>query len=151
MLHKPKRRTRNGIVEKTCRKCGDWRPLDKFKRGANCPDGRSAICYLCANDWQSVHKLAGAERDQAAALGLMNPTGIAAALGERRSSVDFWTRAFAAEIGPTWDGADYNRWYTPAQVAMLREIHRLVRVELYTIAGAKRQLRLAAEREREAG
>jgi len=38
-----------------------------------------------------------------------------------------------------------QRLYSPRMLENLREIQRLLRVELYTIEGAKRQLRLAAE------
>jgi DNA-binding transcriptional MerR regulator len=39
-----------------------------------------------------------------------------------------------------------SRVYPPHVADLFREVHRLLRVEFFTIAGAKRQLRLAAER-----
>lgn len=41
-----------------------------------------------------------------------------------------------------------QRWFTLDDVDKFKRVRELLYVELYTIAGAKRQLRLAAEREK---
>ena len=43
------------------------------------------------------------------------------------------------------------RCYPPETANLFREVHRLLRVEMFTTEGAKRQLRLAREREQAAG
>jgi DNA-binding transcriptional MerR regulator len=63
--------------------------------------------------------------------------------------IRYWCDEFSAEIRPH-RSAKGQRWYGPEQIAKLRLIRELLHVELYTIAGAKRQLRLAREREQKA-
>ncbi len=60
--------------------------------------------------------------------------------------IRFWCEEFPGEVRPH-RSASGQRWYGPEQIAKLTAIRELLHVELYTIAGAKRQLRLARERE----
>lgn len=69
-------------------------------------------------------------------------------LNIRPSTVWHWESEFNIKCRRMRGG---KRWFTRADAAMLGVIRELLYTELYTIAGAKRQLRLAAEREREAG
>lgn len=75
---------------------------------------------------------------------------VARMLGESEHVVRYWTNEFALYLrAPRSVGG--QRFYSVEQVGVLRAIQHDLRVELYTIAGAKRQLRLAAERERRTG
>lgn len=73
-------------------------------------------------------------------------------LGVATHAVRYWADEFAhflpARVGRSRSS---HRVFTRKQALMLGVIRELLYVELYTIAGAKRQLRLAAERERQAG
>lgn len=59
-----------------------------------------------------------------------------------------WWESEFANRGQVRRMAGGTRLYTPEVAALFREVWRLLRVELYTTAGAKRQLRLAAERQK---
>jgi DNA-binding transcriptional MerR regulator len=75
---------------------------------------------------------------------------VAHMLRETTVTLRHWEKEFAV-----WLQLDHSstgqRLYSPRMLETLREIQRLLRIELFTIEGAKRQLRLAAERERRAG
>lgn len=60
-----------------------------------------------------------------------------------------WESVFYHWLHITRGRRSRQRWYTPSHVATLIEIRRLLHVELFTTEGARRQLRLAAERERQ--
>lgn len=62
----------------------------------------------------------------------------------------YWETEFAVHL-PVERSKHGQRIYNRQQAVRLAVIKELLYVELYTIAGAKRQLRLAAEREREVG
>ena len=78
---------------------------------------------------------------------------VARMLGEPEHVLRFWQSEFgyALGLGSVPRSRGKRRCYPPDTVATLREVQRLLRVELYTIAGAKRQLRLAADRVKAAG
>lgn len=63
---------------------------------------------------------------------------IAATLNVNPSLIRFWEKEF--EVLRPKKGHTGNRQFTRDDIATLREIHRLVKVELYTIAGARRKL-----------
>jgi hypothetical protein len=86
-------------------------------------------------------------RDQAHEKGLMSLSEIGRELGESSASLYHWFKCFRRYIGEPKADSLYM-WFRPEQAARFRELSRLLRVELYTIEGAKRQLRLAAEREK---
>lgn len=61
----------------------------------------------------------------------------------------YWETEFKSEIGRLERARSGQRIYSRRNCVTLAVIKELLYVELYTIAGAKRQLRLAAERARE--
>jgi len=61
-------------------------------------------------------------------------------LKEEPHTIRFWEDQFFLSIHRSSKG---YREYSAEDFDKIREIHRLLRVELYTIEGAKRQLRLA--------
>lgn len=69
---------------------------------------------------------------------------LAELLGETAVTIRFWESEF--RITPARN-AGGHRVYSPTQVAKLRLIRWLLHVELYTVAGAKRQLRRIPERD----
>jgi DNA-binding transcriptional MerR regulator len=71
----------------------------------------------------------------------MRSGDLARLLGEERHVVHYWEKAFGIRSRRSIGN---QRYYMPGDVARFKEIRRLLRVELYTIEGAKRQLRLAA-------
>jgi DNA-binding transcriptional MerR regulator len=56
----------------------------------------------------------------------------------RTSHIRFWTVQFAIKVRTTRKG---DRLYTPENIELLRVIHHLVKVQGYTIAGAKSKLK----------
>jgi DNA-binding transcriptional MerR regulator len=79
-------------------------------------------------------------------------TQVASWLGVHAYALHHWEnefREFLHPLEPRRKGQ--RRIYTRRQAVLLGAIRELLYTELYTIAGAKRQLRLAAERERAAG
>jgi DNA-binding transcriptional MerR regulator len=70
---------------------------------------------------------------------------LARELDEPTHVLRFWESEFG-QLTQVKRMAGGSRLYTPETVAVFREVRRLLRVELYTIAGAKRQLKLARER-----
>ena len=68
---------------------------------------------------------------------------VAEIIGVACSAVRFWTQEFGLDSKLKRSRSHNNRLYTAADVETIREIHRLLTVELYTIPGAKRQLELA--------
>lgn len=68
---------------------------------------------------------------------------VARMLNEDTAVVRYWEQEFGAWLRPLRSKSG-QRIYTVRCLETLREVHRLLRVELYTIEGAKRQLRLAA-------
>lgn len=67
---------------------------------------------------------------------------VARELGEKPHVLRYWETEFGVRTTRSKSG---QRVYTPAQVAKLRLIRWLLHVELYTTAGAKRQLALLGE------
>ena len=60
--------------------------------------------------------------------------------------IRFWCdEAFPQNFAQVQRSPKGARMFSPSQVKRLKEVRRLLHVELYTIEGAKRQLRLAAE------
>lgn len=53
------------------------------------------------------------------------------------STIRFWLEEFSIVVKMRERG---NRKFTVEDIARVREIHRLVRIEKYTLEGAKRQL-----------
>ena len=37
------------MKEKTCRRCGETKPLSKFYKNKNCKDGHGSYCKVCVN------------------------------------------------------------------------------------------------------
>lgn len=73
---------------------------------------------------------------------------VAKLLGETQPTLRFWEEQFRRQLGGVeraGSGKCGQRRYTRAHLEALRQIQRLIRVELYTIAGAKRQLRLIGD------
>lgn len=70
---------------------------------------------------------------------------VARLLGETVPTLRWWERELAP-YAPVQYMLRGHRWYKPEQLEQWCEIQRLLRVELYTTEGAKRQLRLALER-----
>lgn len=68
-------------------------------------------------------------------------------LGVAPHAVRFWSDEFALFLPAQRNKSDH-RVFSRKQALMLGVIRELLYTELYTIAGAKRQLRIAAERER---
>ncbi len=71
-------------------------------------------------------------------------------LAIRPSAIWYWETQFGSRIKAQRMSSG-KRWYTRDGALMLGVIRELLYTELYTIEGAKRQLRLAAERERQVG
>lgn len=63
----------------------------------------------------------------------------------------YWETEFKGHLGRVERARSDQRLYSRRNAVVFAVIKELLYVELYTIAGAKRQLRLAAERERQAG
>lgn len=73
-------------------------------------------------------------------------------LGVDTHVVRFWEEQFGARyLGPLERTRSGQRVYSRRNAVALGAIRELLYVELYTIAGAKRQLRLADERAKVAG
>lgn len=70
---------------------------------------------------------------------------LARELNEPHHTLRWWEHEFAPR-GQVRRMAGGSRLYPPETAALFREVWRLLRVELYTTEGAKRQLRLARER-----
>lgn len=66
-------------------------------------------------------------------------------LDETPATLRFWEHEFGNWLRPLRSKSG-QRVYTAHCLDNLRTVQRLLRVELYTIEGAKRQLRLAAAR-----
>ena len=75
---------------------------------------------------------------------------VARLIKETTVTVRWWQEEFCVFLRVDRSGSA-QRVYSSRALETLREIQRLLRVELYTIAGAKRQLRLAAERQKGTG
>ena len=75
---------------------------------------------------------------------------VATLLGTETHVIRYWESEFAWYLKPPRSKTG-QRWYGREHIERLEEVKRLLYVERYTIEGAKRQLRLAAERERLAG
>jgi len=73
---------------------------------------------------------------------------VARLLNEPTHVLRFWEEEFKPWV-QTLSSPKGQRIYTEQVVRNLTEIQRLLRQELYTHEGAKRQLRLAAERAKE--
>lgn len=163
----PDRVTMNGI-ERCCRRCSEWLLLVEFERAPKVKHGRLYVCKLCRVSRPGRNApLSRAQkdrynerrrikywrhRDQPMPRGDWLRIGdVVRLLGEKEHVVRWWQNQFglAPETVHVTEGGQCL--YPPRAVMVLREIHRLLRVELYTVEGAKRQLRLAAERERKAG
>jgi DNA-binding transcriptional MerR regulator len=71
-------------------------------------------------------------------------------LNESTVTVRWWQEEFGAFLRVMRSGSE-QRVYSSRALETLREIQRLLRIEMYTAAGAKRQLRLAAERQKGTG
>ena len=50
MPYSTKQRTRNGHIERLCRYCEAWFPLEKFVRHTKPPSGYLAKCRMCNTD-----------------------------------------------------------------------------------------------------
>ena len=69
------------------------------------------------------------------------PISIASYLtGVETHTLRYWEREFAEFFNPVRTAGGQRR-YRPEDIEVFKEIKRLVRDELYTIAGAKRKLR----------
>jgi DNA-binding transcriptional MerR regulator len=64
---------------------------------------------------------------------------VARLLGEKQHVIRWWEHEFRRWVQPTRSRRG-QRIYSRHTVEILLEIRRLLRVELYTIAGARRQL-----------
>lgn len=62
---------------------------------------------------------------------------IATELGVATSAIRFWLEAFSLDVRKNSRG---NRKFTAQDVEKVKRIYQLVKVEGYTLAGAKRQL-----------
>jgi DNA-binding transcriptional MerR regulator len=60
--------------------------------------------------------------------------------GVESHTLRYWEREFAEFLQPVRSGGGQRR-YRPEDIEVIREIKRLLRDEMYTIAGAKRKLR----------
>lgn len=58
------------------------------------------------------------------------------------SAIRFWVQEFALEIRKNRRG---ERQFTKQDIELITEIHRLLKVELYTLEGARKKLRDKAE------
>lgn len=67
---------------------------------------------------------------------------VARELGETPVTIRYWSDEFAIRPART---STNQRHYDASTIAKLRHVRWLLRVEGYTIAGAKRQLRLFRE------
>lgn len=67
---------------------------------------------------------------------------VAAELGVNSSCIRFWQAMFGFGVHRSPRGA---RRFTVEEVKKVRRIHYLLNVEMYTIEGAKRRLKLDAE------
>jgi DNA-binding transcriptional MerR regulator len=67
---------------------------------------------------------------------------VAREFGVYSCTIRFWQEEFGFESRRNRHG---NRVFTREQIEAVREIHRLIRIEGYTIPGAKRQLSLRKE------
>jgi len=58
MPYMTKQRTVNGRVERLCRYCEAWWPLEKFVRSTtpSVHNGRLAKCKMCSNDERDVRR-----------------------------------------------------------------------------------------------
>jgi hypothetical protein len=132
----------SGVLERCCNICNRWKTLDSFKVYEH-TGKRRAQCRECLNRRNRVKR--GAPSVTGARVRIADVSRI---IGESPHVIRFWLSEFAvfARIERSRKG---QRIFTPSQVELLREISRLVHTELFTIEGAKRQLRLAAERERQ--
>jgi len=63
-------------------------------------------------------------------------TEIAKMLGETNYTIRFWVKEF--DIKPY--KSEWYRKYTPEMVAKLHKIHNLLRIQMFTIKGAKHKL-----------
>lgn len=137
-----RRREVDGRIEKYCIRCASWKPATELVKDATCQDGLAPRCRSCENALWNMRKAKARPRNR------IRIGDVAESLSETANSIIWWSREFGIEPVRTDNG---YRWYSAEQVAFLREIQSLLRTELFTIEGAKRQLRLAAERERQAG
>jgi DNA-binding transcriptional MerR regulator len=71
---------------------------------------------------------------------------IAKWLSVEPSALRFWETEFIDALRPLERSKGGQRVYSRRQAVIFGSIKELLRTELYTIAGAKRQLKLAAER-----
>lgn len=131
-------------IERHCRRCRQWHLLTEFVRHAQAKHGRLYTCRICHNGVRSVMRKA--EPGEWVRIG-----DLARQLNEPEHTIRFWEDEFAPQTQGVRRSKGDQRVYPPQAAELFVEIQRLLRVELYTIAGAKRQLRLAAERERQAG
>ena len=76
---------------------------------------------------------------------------IARWLDETTPTLRWWEQEFGGLLGRVERSKSGQRIYSRHNAVKFAVIQELLRVELYTIEGAKRQLRLAAERERQTG
>ena len=65
---------------------------------------------------------------------------VAELLGENTSLVRFWTDSFPRYVKPRRNPKG-NRIYSKEDIAMLKQIHYLLKVEGYTLEGAERKLK----------
>lgn len=48
MPYMTKQRTQGGIIERQCRRCECWLPLERFISVSKCFNGRAATCKMCS-------------------------------------------------------------------------------------------------------
>jgi hypothetical protein len=134
----------DGTIEKFCSRCSRWKPLGALERDKKAPDGFAPRCRSC---WNVVRKIqANMRRPPGLSIG-----EVAARAGVATTALYHWENEFRAWLRPT-RSVGGTRYYSEQEAQVVVEIARLLRVELYTCAGARRQLDLAkAERERKAG
>lgn len=75
---------------------------------------------------------------------------VATWLGVGKHVLRFWEDEFGSLIGPVTRSKTRQRYYSRRNAVVFSIIYELLYVELYTIKGAKRQLRLAREAKPEA-
>lgn len=51
-----------GEIERQCRKCSDWWPLDQFEKSPSCRGGRSSTCHACRNEYRGARRRQGLGR-----------------------------------------------------------------------------------------
>ena len=73
---------------------------------------------------------------------------VAEQVGVTPSCIRVWEAEFGIQIAKKYK-MGLNRSFTKSDIAIFKEIYRLLKVEMYTIKGAKRQLELHPPKETE--